>query len=72
MLIDKLNFNSNDITTVTKAKTINLGGLRGRVASCYMTKQEFLELEPGDIVIQQGKACKEVNGVLFEVLEKDI
>ncbi len=35
-----------------------------------MTKQEFLELEPGDIVIQQGKACKEVSGVLFEVLEK--
>ena len=41
-IINKLNFNSYDLTTVSTTANTNLGGMRGRVASCYLTKNRYI------------------------------
>ena len=63
-VINKLNFNSHDLTTVTEAKTTNLGGLRGRVASCYMTKQKFIIC----IIIKHATLTySQINAVAYDI-----
>ena len=64
LVINKLNFNSHDLTTVTEAKTTNLGGLRGRVASCYMTKQKFIIC----IIIKHATLTySQINAVAYDI-----